>query len=566
MIPGDLNRFAVRFFTEWVAADSRRAAELGAYYVNKLQRAGLFEPHDHAVSRYAAERFPPGTLFIELGSGLGELGILLALDSFEVISFEFTSMRQAGAVALAAALKADGASLAEPSFRYARYPDDLTLKMLHGNRRKVFVATNAVSAHMRANMDGIVRSFCLYDDIIVDVNSFGFQRDKECAEGFVAMLFAVGLDDVGPVFVSGGYEIRHFVRRPLASPAALGGSEGIRDRLRGRTLLYSDSNEPVPARLQRTPFHVFSTLEVPVRSLFPVLDKTPAPETPPAEGWIKTFPVPGALEVVEPPRFEGVNLTAGRFVFPSFGFHYVTGHLGTFKCLLMDPEASRDAHALDIFRFVAANTLHSDMDRSTIAPWSARSGYVRPDLLLRKLFLSDQPLGLECSHTADLLAYLLHLAEFEVRRVDVVDPDVGSGGHTIVEAFLPGQQSWAMLDADFGVTAVDSSGRLLSVAELKERRDDAEAFKVVRAFDKHWAPTGWRTATLYTGQASWSAEHPRGGPTVVGRSYREIVSRCFRKLDYTYYRFDDGFSDNTTMIAPERLAGTNAQKSNRANS
>lgn len=562
VLPAGLNGFAVEFLTEWIAADPRRETEVGPYYLNKLRRGRLFEPYDHAVSRYAADHFRPETLFVELGSGLGELGILLALESFTVTSFEFTSMRHAAAVALADALVENGASLAELSFLYARYPDDLTLKLLQGSNPKVFVATNAVSAYMRAHMGMIVRSLPLYDEVILDLNSFGFLRDKAEADELAAMLFALHFDDKGPVFLGGGYEIRHFSRRPLKTFAEL---EAISDRLHGRTLLYSDTDEPVPARVQRTPFHVFSALDIPIQSIFPRLDN-PLGLIPPEAGWIETFPIPDNLAVAEPPRIVGTSPTNWRFLFSTFGPHYVSGYLGTFKCLLLDPKANRDSHALDFFRFVAANTLHSDMDRSTIAPWAARSGYVRPDLLLRKLFLSDQPLGLECSHTADLLAYLLHLAGFDVRRVDVVDPDVGSGGHTVVEAFLPEQQSWGMLDADFGVTATASNGRLLSVAELIEHREDAAAFRVVRAFDKHWAPTGWRTAMLYTGQATWSSAQPPGGPTVTERSYHEIVSRCFRKLDYTYYRFEDGFGDNTTTSAPKYPERTEDQKSNLAKS
>jgi hypothetical protein len=244
----------------------------------------------------------------------------------------------------------------------------------------------------------------------------------------------------------------------------------------------------------------------------------------------------------------GSDWQSWKLVFPTFGAHYISGYLGTFKCLLLAPDMDRDSRALEIFRFVAANTLHSDVDRATISPWPKRSRYVRPDLLLGKLFLSDQPLGLQCSHTADMLAYLLYLAGYEARRVDVVDPDVGVGGHTVLEAFLPGQGSWVMLDADFGVVVKDGNGRLLSVADLIDNRRRLDALDVTRAVAKQWLPANKHTAIAYRGQLSWAPGMQLGGPTVLGGSYHEVISRCFRKLDTTVYRFQDDFSDNAIMI------------------
>jgi SAM-dependent methyltransferase len=308
---------------------------------------------------------------------------------------------------------------------------------------------------------------------------------------------------------------------------------------------YSDLGSPVPRGLQTAPYFVFEGRDVAIDVVLPRLAKVPRTWLPPAPIRVSTFAAASSLpEAGGPPSFrEGPAPGLGKFAFDRFGGHWVDSSYGVFKCLLLDPATSRDERALEIFRFAAANIVHSCVDKATILPWATRTSYVRPDLLLAKLFLSDQPLALHCDHASQVTAYLLHLAGYRVREILMTDPVVNSG-HVVAEVFLPEQRRWVMLDPDFGVLVTDSAGRPLATAELMTCTDRKRDLVVECVVEKRWQSGSFDVGEAFSGQLAWSLASSSGSSTVHGDSYYQVMERCFRARTEITYRFNDGFEDN----------------------
>ena len=525
------NTLAVAALSDWLAADETRQKVAGNYYTQRLAQGRLFTDAELTIAQYCSGHFDRQTKFVELGFGFGELSILLALSGFDATGYESDAGRHAGATALVAALATRKLKLGNLSLIHGRFPEALRLAELD-TQKAVLVATNVTSDYIMRKMDLIHRAIRLFDHVILDLARFGTARDHQAQLDLVEDLRRCGLVEVTPIYSSTHNSVRHF-QRAVASAAEAG--TPMPEPLR-----YSDIGSPVPSLLLTAPCYIFDQLEIPASSIFPRLATIPSswlPQKP-----IRIANVGGTLAALGLPSFhEGEGRDVGRFVFPRFGGYRINCSFGVFKCLLLDPAMDDDQRAIEIFRFATENIVHSNIDRATIVPWARRSRHIRPDLLLQKLFLSDQPLGLHCDNAAEITAYLLHLNRYKVRGISLVDET--ETGHVVLEVLLPGRGKWIMLDPDFGVIITDRDGVALGteeiVAGLRQKRD----LIVDCVVEKRWATGEFNVGNAYTGQIAFLSNAHMSGATVRDGSYNKMMERYYHVRREMTYRFEAGFAD-----------------------
>lgn len=544
---------------DWVSADVAHEQAAASYYLTRLSQGRFFPDSDMAIAEYSRCHFDSQTRFCELGAGLGELSVLLALDGFRVTGFEGHSGRYGGAKAITDALRVRGLPLDDMTLIEGLFPSALQLAAVDA-KSTVLVATNVTSVHVMANIDRIYRAFGLFDHLIIDVAKFGDDRDAHAQQSLLADLKGLGFVDLGQVFGN----VRHFRRagievkepsmpsevRPAGEPSPAEPSppeSPLAEPSPPEPMRYSDLEAAVPWRLMIGPHLIFTGREVEAEAIFPRLAKIPKAWFPKETLAIQAFSGP-SIANARLPSFEKAGAAdSGRFVFPDFGTYRIDCGYGTFKCLLLDPALGRDNHALQIFRFAAENIVHSCNDKAIVNPWAGRPGYVRPDLLLHKLFQSDQPLALHCDHAAQVTAYLLHLNGFDVREIWLGNK-AGDPGHVVMEVFLPQLEKWVMLDADFGVIVTDLKGEAQSTAEIASTTERRSRLKVKQVVPKHWPTVGFNTGEGYSGQRSWSFLMQAHRPTVLGDSYCDVMDHFFVLRREVEYRFADGFENNRIVV------------------
>lgn len=546
-----VNLFAVSTLQRWLEADPRHKRAAGDYYSARLAQGRLFVEPELAIAEYSRKYFDKGAHFFELGFGFGELSLLLALSGFRATGFESDNGRHEGAAALVAALEGGGVVSSGLSLVCGAFPDALQLSSLDADGESIFVSTNVTSTHVMEKMTYINRSLRLFDHLIIDLARFGKVRDEQSQHELTTKFAELGFVEVAQVYVTGGADIRHFERRQLGDRIA----EPVPPRVNVDDVRYSDLGSAVPRRLLRTPLHIFKGMDVATDALFPRLALVPHSWLPTSKIRIANFPSPFQPLDTQPPAFrEGMEPGSGSFVFDRFGGHLVSCSYGVFKCLMLDPNVGSDQQAIDIFRFASANIMHSCIDKPVILPWAKRFQYVRPDLLLNKLFLSDQPLGLHCDHAAQVTAYLLHLSGYQVREVGVIDPAINSG-HVVMEVYLPEQARWVMLDPDFGVVVANRAGALVGTSEIVACTNREQELEVRRVVEKRWASGGLDVPEAHSGQLSWNPSAPMGEQTVRDDSYYRMMDRFFRVRRECAYRFEDGFADNRLDAADGKNLG-----------
>lgn len=527
------NLFAVSILTNWLALDPIHERAAGSYYMARLSQRRLFVDAELAIAKYSQNQFDRKTRFVELGFGFGELSLLLALSGFPTTGFESDIGRCAGAKALIDKLGQQGLEISGLSLVEGLFPDSLRLEHFDRESEAVFVSTNVTSSHVMGNFTHILRTLRLFDHAIIDLTRFGMVRDEQSQKDLIADLRRAGFSEVGPVYSTSDTDVRHFERKGSDSAIAVSVDD----------LRYSDLGNPVPRQLLKAPLYVFEGKEVRAATVLPRLALV-------SNAWLPSLPI--RISGIQSAyisrhavslRFrDGVEPTSGSFIFDGYGSYLVSSSYGVFKCLMLDPAASPDERALAIFRFAAENIVHSCVDKATVLPWARRTRYVRPDLLLNKLFLSDQPLALHCDHAAQVTAYLLHLAGYRVREVSVVNPTTDTG-HVVMEVFLPVQGKWVMLDPDYGVIVTDRTGTPVGTSEIIDCKERVTTLEVRRVVEKRWTSNEFNVCEGYGGHLTWTSAASSERETVDGDSYYKVMDQCFLARREFTYRFDDGFDD-----------------------
>lgn len=215
----------------WLAREPATTAPDDLYQV-KLARGAPLEPYEHALAAEIADRYPPdSTRIIEIGTGWGGLGVLLARLGYEVFGFEGNARRHA-----ACSWHFDEQIRRFPilgkRLRLAPlglFPEAMSADALAVDKINVGVATNITSSYTAEHEQEIAQTAVAFDELILDLARFGHTRnEQEERDALRRVVIDVGFKPVERMFFDPPYEYWRFRSRSilgagriaLAPPAA----------------------------------------------------------------------------------------------------------------------------------------------------------------------------------------------------------------------------------------------------------------------------------------------------------------------------------------------------------
>ncbi len=214
----------------WLAMEP--AAATDELYHVKLARGAPLEPYEHALAAEIADRYPPGsTRIVEIGTGWGGLGILLARLGYEIFGFEGNARRHA-----ACRWHFDEQIRRFPILRdrlrlapLGLFPETLSADAAAGDKINVAIATNITSSHTAEHEQQIAQAAAVFDELILDLARFGHTRNEQQErDALRRVVTAAGFKPVERVYFDAPYEYWRFRSRSilgasrvaLAAPAA----------------------------------------------------------------------------------------------------------------------------------------------------------------------------------------------------------------------------------------------------------------------------------------------------------------------------------------------------------
>ena len=248
---GLLNQLAVSTLRAWLEAKPEYQRSAGAYYVSRLAYASFFVESEMTVAEYSRTRFGRDTRFYELGSGYGELSLLLTLAGFRATGFESDGGRYEGAVTLKKALGQRGIDLRELHLVLGVFPDALETVALDTNGETALVATNVTSSLMMQRIEDIYRSLTHFNHLVIDLAHFGETRNQQSRDALVLKLRELGFAEVDRVYSTSDTDIRHFESEGAVTRALPGLLHG-RDALPPQTRIEAPAKEPLEATESQT--------------------------------------------------------------------------------------------------------------------------------------------------------------------------------------------------------------------------------------------------------------------------------------------------------------------------
>ncbi|MGE5268584.1 MAG: hypothetical protein ACM3JG_02805 [Thiohalocapsa sp.] len=149
----------------------------GAYdhYHYKLQHGFPIPSYEVAIVKLVREKFPDLVSYHEIGSGLGTLPFMLALEGFAAVGVERDERRHLTATAILAELQAQAPSI-ETNCRliWAPFPEAIADMDVSGS---MAILTDFVATHSPAEFARICRELGRYRYVLLDLQRFVDKRD-----------------------------------------------------------------------------------------------------------------------------------------------------------------------------------------------------------------------------------------------------------------------------------------------------------------------------------------------------------------------------------------------------
>ncbi|MBM4372838.1 MAG: hypothetical protein FJ098_14390 [Deltaproteobacteria bacterium] len=289
-----------------------------------------------------------------------------------------------------------------------------------------------------------------------------------------------------------------------------------------------------PDPLGEAPFLVFDRLRLTWRELVPGLELAAGAGADAAPALLGTFPVPGDPEGSAP---EGLTADGEGLSFPHFGAHYLRTTLGDLKVLLLDPAQDPEERLLAVTGFVARNHVFNRMDERLIIPNVDYPSFRTPGRLLRKLFGSDQPVGLHCQTLTWFLNHVLRRLGYQTCWVQLLwhRPGARPLGHVVSQVRIPGGDRWVFLDATDCYVLRGPTGRLLSVQEAVPALEQG-VLEVVPLAPCRRLRDEFNRDTRWMGSFAWTPDKHQELPMWTPEEYRERI----RHLLDEYIIYEDG--------------------------
>lgn len=186
-----VERAALAAMQDWLDTMPDAPAAAGDFYRSQVREGRLFNRVHAVVARYLIETAAPVDRVVEVGCGLGPLCWLLAANGLQVTGFEGNKGRYDGATYLRdRVLPADAAPRLQ--LVHGIFPFAFNGETLRSDGRRILVCTDIVSGFTAQNATLILRMFCLFDQIVINLRTFGIVRDGEEQQALLAVLTSAG--------------------------------------------------------------------------------------------------------------------------------------------------------------------------------------------------------------------------------------------------------------------------------------------------------------------------------------------------------------------------------------
>lgn len=243
----------------------------GAYehYHYKLKHGFPIPSYELAIVNLVRQKFPDLVSYHEIGSGLGTLPFMLALEGFAAVGVERDERRHLTATAILAELQAQAPSV-ETNCRliWAPFPDAIADIDVSGS---MAILTDFVSTHSPAEFSRICRDLGRYRYVLLDLQRFVDKRDAGPDQQEVTdILVQYGFTPCEEV-IDVGYEgyYRLFAGNPSAGERRSAIVAKAKEETGERQVAAPQTAEPAPAEVLGSSAVVAATAHPPVPFTLP---------------------------------------------------------------------------------------------------------------------------------------------------------------------------------------------------------------------------------------------------------------------------------------------------------
>ena len=296
-----------------------------------------------------------------------------------------------------------------------------------------------------------------------------------------------------------------------------------------RKLLENTPSLTTPKPTGQYPFFIFNKKDIDWETLVPFLVEYYDLESDQNKKILDSFPIAGDYK---PMDISDINYDQKMIHFPNPGEYYLHTTVGYFKILIQDSQSKKDDQIISVFRFISRNIVHSLADAPLFDPIFnkglnlAKNGY-------QPFFASDEPLKLHCGHASEFTETVLRQLGYQVQRVHLQTFD--NQGHIVVQVFFPNQNSYGMIDPDYGALVRDMNGKILSVSEIAKRiQNDSEKLEIINVANKCILKKKYNTIPQPTPDFAWSVDKMSTNSML--KNYRNILLRYTDH--YALYTYD----------------------------
>jgi hypothetical protein len=296
-----------------------------------------------------------------------------------------------------------------------------------------------------------------------------------------------------------------------------------------RKFLEGTPSLTTPAPWGQYPFFIFKKRDIDWHALAPLLVENYGIESDQNKKILDSFPIAGDYK---PMDIYDIQYDQKTIHFPKPGEYYLHTTVGYFKILILDPQAKKDDQIISLFRFISRNIVHSLADAPLINPIFNKEHKFGKNCY-QPFFASDQPLKLHCGYASEFTETILRQLGYQVQRVHLQTHD--NQGHLVVQVFFPDQNSYGMIDPDYGAMVRDETGKILSVPEIAKRiQTDGDKLKMIDVANKCWLKQKYNNTPQPTPNFAWSVDKMSTSSTM--KNYRDILSRY--SDHYALYTYD----------------------------
>lgn len=515
---------AIRTSAELAAVNASRFQSLGSYYVDRFSANKLVTKRDQHILRYYVQHCADAT-FCEIGSGIGELPVMIGLCGLPAYGIEPDDNRRALACTIADAFSS--ASTGEyicPTFIRGELPktlSDIVMNQLP-HKRLVACLSNISGSVLVEQEEASLRSLWLFDEVIIDIARFAKSRTSVEQDTLLQQL-STRFDVQEVILKESDVNLLHLTARrpaeqtqsqpttPAASISPSSPSALSPWAANGRVL-------------------VFAVLRVALTDLFPRLAFRQARTN--------AFIVAGlTIEITDLANgntsIQTIEKNTSWVRFDAPGLYQIKSIVGMANVAIVSSPALCESEMLAIATLVSMRIRHSCGHEWLLRPDLSDSAYRDFSTVLAHLFYGELPLQLQCDNAADVACAVLSRAGFSTRLVSIRSEQEG-GGHFVMEVYLPDKPGWVMLDCDFGIAIRDTHGQLLSVDEIGTL-PDVSTVQYVLLGRKQWLPDNINVDDHFTGLMGVHSGDQSSTPTIADRSYDKIMANHYLYPHYYEY-------------------------------